>query len=157
MNDYDLQIQHNEAVELACEHLGVTRTRNDSYFDGMLGNELVKIIPFDHPLSPLDLEVIRQELDSRPEEDRNIVAVCLGKEHAADAWLDDWNRLRTGGDAINRIRSIELRTDPKYGKFFAHNPAEAQVKISREPAGVDDLAQAAWHNSGKCKYNKNGQ
>lgn len=34
VNDYDLQIQHNEAVALACDYLGVTRTRADSYFDG---------------------------------------------------------------------------------------------------------------------------
>ncbi|MDU7589949.1 MAG: site-specific DNA-methyltransferase, partial [Acidovorax sp.] len=27
VNDYDLQVQHNEAVELACQHLGVARTR----------------------------------------------------------------------------------------------------------------------------------
>ena len=132
VNDYDLQIQHNEAVELACEHLGVTRTRNDSFFDGLLGNELVKIIPFGHPLSPLDLEEMRRELEARPEEDRSISAVCLGKEHAADAWLDDWNRLRTGTNAINRIRAIELRTDPKYGKFFAHRPAEADVTVTRD-------------------------
>lgn len=55
VNDYDLQIQHNEAVNLACEHIGVTRTKNDSFFDGTLGKRLVKIIPFGHPLSPLDL------------------------------------------------------------------------------------------------------
>ncbi len=45
VNDYDLQIQHNEAVELACEHIGITRTRSDSFFDGRLGERLVKIIP----------------------------------------------------------------------------------------------------------------
>ncbi len=141
VNDYDLQIQHNEAVELACDHLGVTRTRNDSFFDGTLGNELVKIIPFGHPLSPIDLEDIRRELEARPDEDRNIVAVCLGKEHTADAWLNDWNRQRgieklnelgQPAEYIDQIRAIELRTDPKYGKFFAHRPTEAQVTLTRD-------------------------
>lgn len=56
VNDYDLAIQHNEAVNLACEHIGVQRTRTDPYFDGTLGRSLVKIIPFGHPLTPLDLE-----------------------------------------------------------------------------------------------------
>ena len=37
VNDYDLQIQHNEAVNLACEHIGVTRTKTDSFFDGTRG------------------------------------------------------------------------------------------------------------------------
>jgi len=48
VNDYDLQIQHNEAVNLACEHLGVERTKADPFFDGTLGTELAKIVPFNH-------------------------------------------------------------------------------------------------------------
>src|SRR5690606_12088100 len=32
VNDYDLQIQHNEAVELACEHIGIERSRTDGFF-----------------------------------------------------------------------------------------------------------------------------
>jgi len=132
VNDYDLQIQHNEAVNLACEHIGVERTRTDSFFDGTQGGRLVKIIPFGHPLSPLDLEELRRELDSRPDEDRNILVVCLGKELSADAWLEDWNRLRKGANTVNKIDVIELRTDPKYGKFLIHQPAEADVDIRRE-------------------------
>lgn len=132
VNDYDLQIQHNEAVNLACEHIGIQRTRTDPFFDGTLGRNLVKIIPFNHPLSPLDLEEIRRELEARPEEDRHITVVCLGKELAADAWIEDWNRLRKGGRAVNRIEVIELRTDPRYGKFFEHKPASAKVKITRK-------------------------
>lgn len=131
VNDYDLQIQHNEAVNLACEHIGIQRTHTDPFFDGVLGRNLVKIIPFNHPLSPLDLEEIRRELEARPEEDRNITVVCLGKELAADAWIEDWNRLRKGDRAVNRIEVIELRTDPRYGKFFEHKPASAKVKITR--------------------------
>ncbi len=132
VNDYDLQIQHNEAVNLACEHIGIQRTRTDPFFDGVLGRNLVKIIPFNHPLSPLDLDEIRRELEARPEEDRSITVVCLGKELAADAWTEDWNRLRKRGQAVNRIEVIELRTDPRYGKFFEHKPASAKVKIARK-------------------------
>jgi DNA modification methylase len=132
VNDYDLQIQHNEAVNLACEHIGIERTRADAFFDGTLGKRLAKIIPFNHPLSPLDLEEIKKELKSRPEEDRGIVVVALGKEHAIDVWLEDWNRLRKQGRVPNRIDVIELRTDEKYGKFFVHKPAQAEVKFARE-------------------------
>ena len=131
VNDYDLQIQHNEAVALACEHIGVTRTRADGFFDGTLGKSLVKIIPFNHPLSPLDLEEIKRELDARPDEDRPVTCVCLGQELAAAAWIEDWNRLRKGKDAANTIAVIELRTDPRYGKFFQHAPATAKAKITR--------------------------
>ncbi len=38
VNDYDLTIQHNEAVNLACEHIGVQRTRTDTYFDAAMNS-----------------------------------------------------------------------------------------------------------------------
>lgn len=136
VNDYDLQIQHNEAVELACEHLGVERTKSDGFFDGTLGRDLVKIVPFNHPLSPLDLEAIRTELDARKDEDRGITVVSLGIEHGAREWLENWNRLRKGKNAANRISSIELRTDQKYGRFFQHQPAAAKVKMTRKGSTV---------------------
>lgn len=132
VNDYDLQIQHNEAVNLAVELLGVERTRVDGFFDGTLGKALVKIAPFTHPLTPLDLEDIRRELDARPDEDRPITVVCLGIETAAQAWVEEWNALRKGAAAVNKITVIELRTDPTYGKFIRHEPARARVKIERK-------------------------
>lgn len=79
VNDYDLAIQHNEAVNLACEHIGVTRTLSDSFFDGTLGQKLVKIIPFGHPLSLTDLEDVRAKIESRPNDSRDVVVVCLGR------------------------------------------------------------------------------
>lgn len=132
VNDYDLAIQHNEAVNLACEHIGIERMRTDGYFDGTYRKTLVKIVPFGHPLTPLDLEELRRELEARPDEDRPVTVVCLGMELAAKAWIDDWNRLRKGKDAVNKIEVIELRTDPKYGKFMQHEPARAKVKITRK-------------------------
>ena len=132
VNDYDLQIQHNEAVNIACDHIGVTRSRTDVYFDGTLGKRLAKIISFGHPLTLLDLEELKKELAARPNEDRDVVLVCLGKEIAVDAWVEDWNRIRKRGEVPNKIEVIELRTDPKYGKFFLHQPARAKVDISRD-------------------------
>ena len=136
VNDYDLQIQHNEAVNLACEHIGVTRTRADAFFDGTLGKRLVKIVPFNHPLSPLDLEEVKKELSARPGEDRDIVVVSLGKELAADAWAEEWNRLRKKGDVPNKLEIIELRTHPKYGKFIRHEPARVRIKVSRKEGEI---------------------
>jgi hypothetical protein len=133
VNDYDLAIQHNEAVNLACEHIGITRTRADSYFDGTQGQRLAKVIPFGHPLSLTDLEDLKRELEARPNEERDVVVVvCLGKELSVDGWLEDWNRLRKHAKTPNKIEVIELRTDPKYGKFIAHQPAQAKVTIARK-------------------------
>ncbi len=131
VNDYDLRIQHNEAVNLVCEHIGIERTRADRYFDGTLGKRLVKITPFGHPLTPLDMEELKRELEARPDEERDVVVICLGKELAVTQWLEEWNRLRKKGDVPNKIEVIELRTDPKYGKFIAHKPAQARVRIER--------------------------
>jgi adenine-specific DNA-methyltransferase len=136
VNDYDLQIQHNEAFNLAVEHLGMTRTKTDAFFDGTLGKKLVKIVPFNHPVTPLDLEEVKKELNNRPEEERDIVVVGLGKEVAVEAWLEEWNKLRNQGNIPNKIEVIELRSDPKYGGFFTHEPAKAKVSFKREKDNV---------------------
>ncbi|HIJ96032.1 MAG TPA: site-specific DNA-methyltransferase [Desulfuromonadales bacterium] len=132
VNDYDLKIQRNEAIKLACEHIGVERIASEGWFDGKLGKKLVKIIPFEHPLSPLDLEELKKELDARLEVENTIVFVCLGIELAARTWIEDWNRLRKGEHTVNKIEVIELRTDAKYGNFIKHEPATAKVSIMRD-------------------------
>lgn len=137
VNDYDLQIQHNEAFNLAVEHLGMTRTKTDAFFDGTLGRKLVKIVPFNHPITPLDLEEVKRELNNRPDEERDIVVVGLGKEVAVEAWLEEWNKLRKQGSIPNRIEVIELRSDPKYGGFFTHEPAKAKVSFKRDKDKVE--------------------
>lgn len=101
----------------------MTRTKTEAFFDGTLGKKLVKIVPFNHPVTPLDLEEVKRELNVRPEEERDIVVVGLGKEYAVDAWLERWNKLRRQGNIPNKIEVIELRSDPKYGGFFTHEPA----------------------------------
>jgi len=128
VNDYDLHIQHNEAVELVGEHLGITRTRTDPFFDGTRGSQLVKIVPLNHPLSPLDCEALRLELKNRPEEERDILLVCLGIEHAARDWIEQHNR----NHPINKIHVVELRTDRKAGGVIRHEPLSAQVDMRRE-------------------------
>ena len=132
VNDYDLRIQHHEALELAVEHLGVARTRADHFFAGTLGRELVSIVPFDHPITVLDLQAVERELAARPGEERGVVVVGLGAELSTQAWLDAWNRHRP----LNRIRVIDLRTDPKHGRFFEHLPAEARVSFERQDGRV---------------------
>ncbi len=127
INDYDLQIQHNELKLLVYEHIGVKKLATDSFFDGTLGAELVKIIPFNHPLSLLDLQLVKTELEKRKDETRNIVLVSLGMEVKVKTSIDDYNKLRP----VNKIRTIELRTDKKYGSFFVHKPAQAEVEITK--------------------------
>ena len=128
VNSYDLKLLRTEAIELAVQHIGIQRTRTDRFFDGTLGKNLVKIIDFNHPLTLLDLQLLQDELKKRPDEDRNITIVCLGKELAVDPWIDEWNKKHP----VNKIRVIELKTDKKYGNFLIHRPAEAKVSIKRK-------------------------
>jgi hypothetical protein len=44
--------------------------------------------------------------------------------------------MRRGKEAVNRIEVVELRTDPKYGKFFKHEAARARVKARRGRGAV---------------------
>jgi len=128
VNNYDLQLLQTEAIELAVQHIGIQRTKTDSFFDGTLGKKLVKIIDFNHPFTLLDLQLIQDELKKRPNEDRNITVVCLGKELAIDSAIEEWNKKHP----VNKIEVIELKTDKKYGKFLIHKPNEAKVKIKRK-------------------------
>jgi DNA modification methylase len=130
-NDYDLQIQHNEAANLAVELIGIEPNKADNFFDGTLGRKLVKITPFNHPLTLLDLQMVKDEIETR-DDDRDIVIVALGKETRVDTWLEDYNDHRP----VNRMEVIELRTDEKYGKFFLHQPAQASVQIQREDGEI---------------------
>jgi hypothetical protein len=97
----------------------------------------VKIVPFNHPVTSLDLEEVKKELGNRPEEDRDIAMVGLGKELAVEAWIEDWNKLRKQGNFPNKIEVIELRSDPKYGGFFTHEPAKAKVSFKKNQNGVE--------------------
>lgn len=127
INDYDLQIQHNEALELALQHVGVTRTRTDSFFEGQRGKKLVKVVPLLHPCTLLDVQLVENELQTRPEEARDVLMVALGKDANVDMHLAQRNKRKP----VNKIELIELRTDPKYGNFFTHQPAWAHVTMQR--------------------------
>lgn len=127
VNDYDLQVFHREAMELAIEHLGINRLKTDAFFDGTRGENLVKIIDFTHPLTLWDLQLIQDEIKKRPEENRDVTIVCLGAETTTVTYVEDYNK-KLG---LNKFQIIELRTDTKYGKLFEHKPDEAKIAIER--------------------------
>jgi DNA modification methylase len=128
VNNYDLQLLRTEAIELAVQHIGIQRTKTDSFFDGTLGKNLVKIIDFNHPFTLLDFQLIQDELKKRSNEDRDITVVCLGKELVIDPAIEEWNKKHP----VNKIEVVELKTDKKYGNFLIHKPDETKVKIERK-------------------------
>lgn len=152
-------------AQLATEAVGVRRMRNDPFFEGMLGERLVKFADFNRPLLVADLEAIVAELATRADDLRDVVVICLGREVATEEWVRDWNhhrgeRLKKGmnqvdepqamgslqpserftsrlssrlnnrlNSGLNHLEVIELQSDPRYGHFFIHEPAQATLSI----------------------------
>jgi len=168
INGYDIRLEDRQAraggesaqaamVQLATDAVGVRRTRTDSFFEGMLGERLVKFADFGRPLLVADLDAIAAELATRAEDLRDIVVICLGRELATEDWVHEWNRHRGGqlpqsGERIekreaiasptrlqshksrlkhglNHLEVIELQSDQRYGHFFIHESAEATLSI----------------------------
>ena len=132
VNDYDLQILKTEAEDLVKRHLGIEPNAKDLFFEGILENKLVKIIDFGHPCTLLDLQLIQDEIKKRPNEDREITVVCLGKEISVDNWIEDYNKKHP----VNKIEIKELRTDASFGKLLVHKSPEAKIDIKRNKSSI---------------------
>lgn len=133
VNNYDLRILKTEAKELAIQQYGITKIKTDPFFDGLRDSgELVKIIDFNHPLTLLDLQLIADELNKRPDEDRDIVVISLGRETKVDAWVEEWNKKQPYKDARSgkRIRQF-LIFDLNDRNFVSYEPSKAEVEITR--------------------------
>jgi len=139
VNNYDLQIQHNEALELAIEKMGVERTPKDGFFDGLLGEKLVKIIPLQRAATIADLSAIEREIhDFRSEETRNIEIVALGAETDTKTWIAEMNQ-KNKPSGFNQYYLTDLRETG----FFEHKNDEAKIsfqnKNSKITISIDDF------------------
>jgi len=140
-NNYDLQIQHNEALELALEKIGVERLPNDRFFDGIAGNRLVKVIPLQRACTIVDLSAIERELlEMRADETRDILVVCLGAENTVAPWIAEKNLLNSKSK-LNQYRLVNLRE----GGFFEHLPSEALISVT-ENTGEIEISLDNFHS-----------
>ena len=139
VNNYDLRILKTEAKELAIQQYGITRTKTETFFDGLRDSgELVKIIDFNHPLTLLDLQLIKDELDKRPDEDRDIVVISLGRETKVDSWVEEWNKKQPHKDARTSKRMRQFIVfDLKDKNFVSYEPSKTEIEIKR--AGKDKV------------------
>lgn len=132
VNDYDLQIQHNEALEFAIDKIGIERTPQDGFFEGVVGDRLVKIIPLNRPANIADLDSIDREIaEIRPDDTRDILVVALGAETNVRPWIEEKNKLREHAKN-NRYELKDLRDTG----FFEHRPAEADIAVKKEDGTV---------------------
>lgn len=133
VNNYDLRILKTEAKELAIQQYGITKVKTDTFFDGLRDSgELVKIIDFNHPLTLLDLQLIVDELNKRPDEDRDVVVISLGRETKVDAWVEEWNKKQPYKDTRSKKRIRQFIVfDLKDKNFVSYEPSKAEVEIKR--------------------------
>ncbi len=127
VNNYDFQTEH-ELKTIVTAKYGVETDRNAAFFDGTLDGTLVKIIDLNKPLTPLDIQTIKDELKNRPDETRDITVLCNGSEIGIHEALEKENRQRP----INKIIVRDIQRDG----VTTYAPAEADVQFERDRDNV---------------------
>lgn len=121
VNNYDFA-QQNGLKKIVISKYGVRKDNGDLFFDGRLGDNLVKIVGLDRPLNRLDLQQIEEEIrTSRPDDTRDIVVFCNGCELGVIAELDRRKR------PVNKIIVRDIQKDG----VTTEKPAEAEVSIAK--------------------------
>jgi adenine specific DNA methylase Mod len=123
VNNYDFQ-DDSTIRRIVFEKYGIEKLKTDSFFDGMLGKKLVKIVDFNKPLTKLDLQLVKNELDLRKDEERDILIICSGSELDIDEEIAKHNKLRP----MNRIDYRDIQKDG----IMAFDPAQAEVEIVKK-------------------------
>lgn len=121
VNNYDFA-QQNGLKKIVISKYGVRKDNGDLFFDGRLGDNLVKIVGLDRPLNRQDLQLIEEEIrTSRPDDTRDIVVFCNGCELGVIAELDRRKR------PVNKIIVQDIQKDG----ITTEKPAEAEVSITK--------------------------
>ena len=128
VNNYDAST-HLERTDIVIKKkYGVQTDRQEAFFDGTLDGTLVKIIDLTKPLTPLDIQIIKDELENRPDESRNITVFCYGTNSSIQAELKAENRRR----AVNKIFVRDIGSEG----ITTFEPASAEVNFEREGDSV---------------------
>ena len=127
VNNYDASTDL-ERKDIVIKKYGVQTDRQEAFFDGTLDGTLVKIIDLTKPLTPLDIQTIKDELENRPDESRNITVFCYGINSNIQAELKDENRRR----AVNKIFVRDIGSEG----ITTFEPASAEVDFEREGENV---------------------
>ena len=127
VNNYDASTDL-ERRDIVIKKYGVQTDRQEAFFDGTLDGTLVKIIDLTKPLTPLDIQTIKDELENRPEESRNITIFCYGINSNIQAELKEENRRR----GVNKIFVRDIGSEG----ITTFEPASAEVNFEREGDSV---------------------
>ena len=127
VNNYDAST-HLERRDIVIKKYGVQTDRQEAFFDGTLDGTLVKIIDLTKPLTPLDIQTIKDELENRPDESRNITVFCYGTNSNIQAELKAENIRR----AVNKIFVRDIGSEG----ITTFEPASAEVNFQRKGDSV---------------------
>jgi adenine-specific DNA-methyltransferase len=124
VNNYDFQ-RISAMRAIIVEKYGIEESKTDSYFDGTLGQRLVKIAELNKPVTKLDVQSVIDELKNRPDEDRDILLIGSGVELGVESLLANKQQLQ---GAVNKIEVKDIQTDG----IIVAEPAEADVSIDKK-------------------------
>lgn len=123
VNNYDFQ-ERFALREIIFEKYGIEKL-NDRFFDGTLGEKLVKIVEFNKPLTLLEIEEIKDEIKRNKSDDvRDIIVICSGQETILTNEIAKYNKK-------SPINKIEIRDIQKDG-LLIFDPAICKCDIKKE-------------------------
>lgn len=123
INNYDFT-QRYSMREIIVEKYGI-QTLTDTFFDGTLGDALVKIVELTKPLTRLEIQQIQDEFKHNKTEDtRNVVVVCSGQEISLKAELARYNKQ----SPINKITIYDIQHDG----IIQYTAATLKVDITKK-------------------------
>ena len=127
VNNYDFQKQH-ELKGIIVEKYDVTPVKTDTYFDGTVGERLVKIAELNQPVNKLTVQGVLNELKNRTDDTRDILVIGSGVELGVDAMVADYNKTH----AVNKLEVKDIQSDG----IIVQDPAEADVLITKKGGKV---------------------
>lgn len=123
VNNYDFQ-ERFTLREIIFEKYGIEKL-NDRFFDGTLGEKLIKIVEFNKPLTLLEIEEIKDEIKRNKSDDvRDIIVICSGQETILTSEIAKYNKK-------SPINKIEIRDIQKDG-LLIFDPAICKCDIYKE-------------------------
>lgn len=123
VNNYDFQTISNMRA-IIIEKYGIEENKTDAFFDGVVGDRLVKIAELNTPVTKLEVQAIIDELSNRASENRDILLVGSGIELGVEAMLAERQQL---AGAPNTIEIKDIQRDG----IIVSEPAEADITITK--------------------------
>lgn len=123
VNNYDFQEQ-DILQRIVFEKYGIEKLKTDVFFEGLQGDSLVKLADLHKPLTKLDVQLVKNELELRVDEERNILIICSGSDQDIYKYLANYNKLHP----INKITYKDIQKDG----MIAFDPPQVSIDISKK-------------------------